>query len=255
MTRTTSPYHRWHTVGGWKLFTQVFPAPAQRSAIPIVLVHGLGVSGRYMLPLAERLATSNSVFVPDLPGFGRSDKPPRALSVGALSDLLAGWLEEVGIEQASFLGNSMGCQVIVDLALRYSQHVHSAILVGPTIDRVGHTFARQMWRALWDLVGEPWSLWAILMVDYWATGTRRLIDTLHLALSDPVLEKFRHMNVPTLVVRGGRDPIAPQRWVEEVVDLLPQGRLAVIQSGTHATNYSAPDELAAVALTFMADIK
>ena len=37
---------------------------------PVVLLHGYGVSGAYMLPLAESLAPSFSVLVPDLPGFG-----------------------------------------------------------------------------------------------------------------------------------------------------------------------------------------
>ena len=47
---------------------------------PVVLVHGFGVSGRYMLPLAEALARWFSVFVPELPGNGRSEKPPTPLA-------------------------------------------------------------------------------------------------------------------------------------------------------------------------------
>jgi pimeloyl-ACP methyl ester carboxylesterase len=148
----------------------------------------------------------------------------------------------------------LGCQVIVDPAVRYPRQVRAAILVGPTVDRVDHTFARQLWRAVRDLLREPWSLWPILVLDYWATGTKRLLDTCRLALSDPVQEKFRHMNVSTLIVRGGRDTIAPQRWVEEVVKLLPCGQLAVIPSGTHATNYSAPDELARIVSDFIANL-
>jgi pimeloyl-ACP methyl ester carboxylesterase len=60
------------------------------------------------------------------------------------------------------------------------------------------------------------------------------------------------MHVPTLVVRGSRDPIVPQRWVEEVVTLLPDGELAVIENGTHATNYSTPDALSQIASAFIA---
>jgi len=57
---------------------------------PVVLVHGLGLSGRYMLPVAERLARHNlQVYLPDLPGFGDSDKPDAALDVSRLADALA----------------------------------------------------------------------------------------------------------------------------------------------------------------------
>ena len=45
-----------------------------------VLVHGLGMSCRYMLPMAELLAASGTVHVPDLPGFGRSGKPAHPLT-------------------------------------------------------------------------------------------------------------------------------------------------------------------------------
>jgi pimeloyl-ACP methyl ester carboxylesterase len=38
----------------------------------VVLVHGLGLSGRYMLPVAEPLAPRYPVYMPDLPGFSAS---------------------------------------------------------------------------------------------------------------------------------------------------------------------------------------
>ena len=243
----------WQLVSGLKMRARVFSNHQTGPTVPIVLLHGLGVSSRYMLPTADRLARRYEVFVPELPGFGASDKPPRALGIPALADLLSMWLEAVGITQAVFLGNSLGCQVIVDLTVRYPHQVHSAILVGPTVDSVGHTMPRQLWRGFCDLFLEPWSLWPILARDYWAMGTKRLLETFRFALDDPVQEKFARMHVPTLVVRGGRDPIAPQRWVEQVVRLLPFGRLVVVQNGTHATNYSAPDELARVTSEFIAN--
>ena len=51
------------------------------AAGPFVLVHGVGVSGRYMLPVARVLARDHSVYVPDLPGYGKSGRPPRATGI------------------------------------------------------------------------------------------------------------------------------------------------------------------------------
>ena len=42
---------------------------------PVVLVHGYGVSSAYLLPLARALAGRCAVYVPDLPGHGRSEDP------------------------------------------------------------------------------------------------------------------------------------------------------------------------------------
>jgi alpha/beta hydrolase fold len=59
---------------------------------PVVLVHGLVVASDYMLPTAERLAVHFPVYAPDLPGFGRSAKPPRAFDIIELADALAAWI-------------------------------------------------------------------------------------------------------------------------------------------------------------------
>ncbi len=238
-------------VNGLKIHTRISRNQAPTAAMPVVLVHGLGASGRYMIPTAERLAPHHPVFVPDLPGFGASDKPPRALTVPEMADELIAWMSAIGLESAAFLGNSLGCQVIVDLAARYPAHVQRAILVGPTFDTVGRTMPRQILRGCRDLLGEPWSLWWILAGDYFITGTVRMIRVLRYALDDPIERKLHCVQAPTLVVRGSRDPIAPQRWIDEMVEALPAGRSATIPGGTHAANYSAPDQLVELVREFL----
>src|SRR5213593_2730802 len=79
---------RWLEVFGLGIHTRVGGQGA-----PVVLVHGYGVSGRYMLPLARSLAPFVSVFAPDLPGYGRSQRPPSPLGVADLAAALAGWLD------------------------------------------------------------------------------------------------------------------------------------------------------------------
>src|SRR5213596_2744718 len=60
---------------------------------PVVLVHGYGVSGAYMLPLERSLAGSFTAFVPDLPGQGKSEQIRGPRSMGDLADALGGWLD------------------------------------------------------------------------------------------------------------------------------------------------------------------
>ncbi len=111
---------------------------------PIVLVHGLGVSGRYLLPTAERLAPFHPVYVPDLPGFGKSAHPPRALDIPELTDALAAWMDTFHLADACLVGNSLGCQFIVDLALRYPRLIRWAVLIGPTMDPRGRTLLTEL---------------------------------------------------------------------------------------------------------------
>lgn len=109
--RTRGPETTLTVVDGLRMHGRVSEGPATDGP-PIVLVHGLVVSGRYMVPLLEELGRSHAVYAPDLPGFGRSEGPARALDVIGLSDALAAWMWSAGLSRAAFVGNSMGCQVI-----------------------------------------------------------------------------------------------------------------------------------------------
>jgi 2-hydroxy-6-oxonona-2,4-dienedioate hydrolase len=203
------------------------------------------------LPTLVRLAKDFTVLAPELPGFGKSDKPSHVLDISELADVLAEWMSAVDIPSAVFLGNSLGCQVIVDLAARHPLLVDGVILVGPTVDTTGHTMIQQLWRGLRDLMHEPWSLWRILARDYLRSGTRRIYQTFRFALHDDVLKKCPTIVAPTLIVRGGYDAIAPARWVEEIANRVPNGRVVTIAGATHAANYSAPDDLVRVAREFL----
>ncbi len=116
-------------------------------SIPVVLVHGLVVSGRYMVPLLDELARSHAVYAPDLPGFGRSEGPAHAPDVEGLADALAAWMRAVGLSGAALVGNSMGCQVTVELALRHPELVERVVLQGPTMDPRARSAHRQIWGA------------------------------------------------------------------------------------------------------------
>ncbi len=210
----------------------------------LILVHGLVVSSRYMVPIAELLSAHYRVYAPDLPGFGKSGKPPHVLSLLELSNTLAAWMQEASLERAAFLGNSFGCQIIADLSVRHPERVERAVLQGPTMDPRGRTVLRQIGGFLLDMPQEPLSLLAIELLDYLSAGTVRSWRTFRYALEDRIEGKLPNMSVPTLVVRGSRDRIVSQCWAEEVTSLLPLGRLVVIPGAAHTANYGWPLEFA-----------
>jgi pimeloyl-ACP methyl ester carboxylesterase len=218
---------------------------------PVVLVHGLVVSGRYMVPLLDELARSHAVYAPDLPGFGRSEGPAHALDVVGLADALAAWMRASGLGGAALVGNSMGCQVITELVLRHPGLAGRVVLQGPTMDPRARSAPRQMWRLLLDTTREPPSLIAIEGLDLLRAGVGRSWRTFQHALGDPVEERLPKVRVPALVVHGSRDRISPRGWAEEVARLLPDGRLVVLPGAAHAANYSAAADFARVVRAFL----
>jgi 2-hydroxy-6-oxonona-2,4-dienedioate hydrolase len=242
---------RWVRVGEHRIHTRVsVPAAAHAGKPTLVLVHGLVISSLYMVPTAVRLAPFFRTLAPDLPGFGKSSKPREVLDIPALADALNDWMEAVGLETAVLVGNSLGCQISVDVAARYPSRVQAMVLAGPTMDPEARTAPQQIGRWLLDWLQERPSLAAAHARDYYEAGLRRAWRTFRHALNDPIEQKLPHVRAPTLVLRGSRDPIVPQRWVERATALLPRGRETVIPGGPHVVNYTTPLEFSRIVRGF-----
>lgn len=207
-----------------------------------------------MAPTAERLAGRYPVFAPDLPGYGLSEDPMHVLDVSELAEFLAGWMTQRRIERAVLVGNSFGCQIIAELALRYPSRVSHAVMIGPTADASARTKARHIWRLARDLLHEPFMLWLLQGRDYLRFGLRWQWQTLRYMLDDRIEDKLPLLRMPVLLVRGEHDPIAPQGWVERLAQLTPDGSLAVVPGAGHAVNYSAPDALAGLIEVFLSGV-
>lgn len=217
----------------------------------MVFVHGLGVSSRYMIPTMRLLAAEYAVYGPDLPGYGRSDKPGRVMGIPELADALVGWMDAVGLGRAAMVCNSMGCQVAVDVAVRYPARVDRLVLSGPTIDPAARSPFVLVWRLVRDAFEEDPALFLVAGGDYVRAGPLRVMRTLQLAMGDPVQEKLGQVGAPALVVRGSLDALAPQAWSERVAALLPRGRLVVIRGAPHGVNFSAAGKFAKVIRVFL----
>lgn len=240
----------WREVNGRRMFART--AGLREHAGPaVVLVHGLGVSGRYMIPTARALAPRVPVYVPDLPGFGQSEKPERVLNTAELADNLAAWMDAADLSEAVLVGNSFGCQILLEFALRHPARAKRLVLQGPTMDRHARTTWQQFGRLLVDTFREPPTQPLVVFFDYLVCGPVRFWRTFRIALADRPEEKLARVGVPTLVVRGSRDPIVSQRWAEEMAAGLPCGRLVIIPGGPHTVNYARPADFVRVMLPFL----
>ena len=239
----------WTMVAGVRVHARVATRQGRRSSV--VLVHGLAVSHRYLMPTARLLAAHHNVYVVDLPGFGLSGDPGPALDVPEHAAALAQWLDAHELGPAVLLGNSFGCQVLVELVTREPQRCAALVLSGPTIDPHGRTAARQITRGLRDLLHEDPLQVAILARDVLDAGPARVWATLRAALRDPIETKLPQVTVPTLVLRGALEPIVPTRWAREATDLIPDADLAELSGSPHNSVYVTAEALVAEVLRFL----
>lgn len=240
----------WFFTRRYKIHARV--ASDSRSAeIPVVLVHGLGMSSRYMAPLGRHLAADFLVFAPDLPGFGLSEKPSHSLTVAELADALSEFLDAAGLTRANFVGNSLGCEILVEFARRHPDRTHKLVLQGPTPDPEERSTPAKVLLFLVTAFFERWSIIWVAMGDYLRCGISRYVSTFRSMVDHRIAEKLPCVTAPALVVWGTRDFVISRDAVRKVADLLPNGRLIVVDGAAHGMNYSHPREFAQAILPFL----
>ncbi len=244
---------RWTRVDGVDIF---YRESAEPPDAPVMLhLHGFGLSGRYLLPTAERLMNDFRTFVPDLPGYGRSGKPAKALDVPGLAHTALRFLDDRGVESATLVGNSMGCPVILEFAHQYPDRISRAILVSPAGGMHNQPLARAISQLTVDGGREPRQMMGIAAPDYLRFGVSSTVKMFRSLTRYPSLERLLELQIPTLAVIGSRDPLmpAPKRLQAIAAQTDNSVLLVVIDGAAHAINFSHPGELANVIRSFMAD--
>lgn len=219
---------------------------APQGTRPFVLVHGIGVSSRYFGPAAAELAKLGTVYVVDLPGYGASPDPGRDVTIADHAAVLAHHLQAAGIENPVLVGHSMGVQVITRLAADFPGLTDRLVLMGPTMDPRARTFAKASFRLVRDMLREPVRSNLIVLTDYlFRCGVPYYFRQLPHLLNDPIEERLPSLQAKTIVIRGDRDPIAPQEWATAVAAHASGAKLHTVK-GPHVVMFTDPVSVAAL---------
>src|SRR6202521_36669 len=97
---------------------------------PVLFIHGLGSSGyiewRFNL---ETLSDRHRVYAPDLPGFGRTEKPRARYGIPYFTRFIERYMEDRGLRSAAVVGASLGGRIALELALENPRLVRKLVLV------------------------------------------------------------------------------------------------------------------------------
>jgi pimeloyl-ACP methyl ester carboxylesterase len=212
----------------------------------VLLVHGIGVSGRYFAPLVHALSGTHHVTVPDLPGFGSSSRPRPALSIIEQAIALETALHLKDRTGLVVLGHSMGSQVATELAARNPGLARGLILIGPVTEPPAHP-VRQFWRLMRDLPREPARINAVVLRDYVRGGVRSFASTLPRMLEYPLAERLSAVSAPLVLMRGEHDPISSLPFLHRLAAAAPGGaRVVQIPGAAHVAMTVRPDLVADV---------
>ncbi len=122
-------------VGGLRIATAMNDAPrAQMARTPLIVLPAANHPWQDYRLILERFAPERRVFALDWPGFGASDKPAPsdfAYSIHSYAEILAGWMDSLGIARAVLAGNSAGAGAAIQYAAAHRQRALGLLLVAP----------------------------------------------------------------------------------------------------------------------------
>lgn len=204
-----------------------------------LLVHGIGVGCRYFARLIPLLEERGTVVTVELPGFDHAPKSRDVLTVEDHADLLAELLREQG-DRVVAVGHSMGAQIVADLAARHADVVAAVALLGPVTDPRERTAWQQGLRLAQDTLMEPPGANRVVFTDYARTGPARYFRTLPSMLHYDLEAVLPRIAIPSLVLRGSRDPICRHDFAARLAALLPAGRLVEVPGAPHVEMWLRP---------------
>lgn len=242
---------------------------------PVVLLHGLGATNASMLPTMHDLAADHRVIAPDLPGFGDSAKPVRAYHARFFSRWLVSLLDELGIERAHLVGNSMGGRIAIEVGLSHPDRVERLALFAPAVAfRRLRQFVPLVRLLRPELAAVPMVVprsTVIGALEQMFSRGDRLQQAWYHAATDEFLRVFssrrgriaffsaareiyldhpfgergfwsrlRGLSRPALFVWGDRDPLVPARFARHVEAGVPGARSVVLPDCGHVPQFEHP---------------
>lgn len=238
---------------------------------PLLLIHGLGSSGRDWEQQIEAFSDHFQVIVYDARGHGKSEKPPGPYSVPLFAKDCAELLNVLGFNQVHVVGISMGAMIALQLAVDYPELVQDMVIINTGPDLVVRSTKDLilLWQRLIIVkllgmrkMGEVLSKRLFpkpdqealrdIFVERWAENDPRAYNlTLKGLVGWSVVEKLSSISCPTLVVAAYQD-YTPLEAKTTIVDQIPNAQLVVMEDAHHAAPMEYPDQFNQILRGFLA---
>jgi pimeloyl-ACP methyl ester carboxylesterase len=229
----------------------------------LVLDHDIGTPG--WVAFYEELARHFTVYVPEHPGFGRSERPAWMRSVREMAIVYLWLLREMGLERIAAVGLGFGGWIAADIAMMSHRQFSKMVLVNPmgiqpergeildqfiinTIDYIRAGFADQG-KYLMVFAEKP----GIEQLEAWEINREM---TTRIAWKPYMFEQAmphlaRAIGTPTLILHSRQNRIVPANCAERYAASIPGARLRMLDGCGHFAELEKPEELANLVRDFV----
>ena len=249
------------------------------SGSPVVLIHGAGLDSA-LLSWAEvigPLGASHQVFAPDLPGYGRSDRPVMQYTVEFYIKFVKNLLDELHLEKVSLVGLSLGGAIALGLTLEMPGRIEKLVLVSSygiqdktAAHRLSYLYVHLPYLdelSYW-LMGRSRGLirWSLLAGIIYSPEhlTEELIEQVYRAAREPgagkafisvqrndmqwnglrsdFRQRLSEIRRPTLLIHGREDTAVPLDYAKSAQRSIAGSKLYIMEGCRHWPQREKPGE-------------
>jgi pimeloyl-ACP methyl ester carboxylesterase/mannose-6-phosphate isomerase-like protein (cupin superfamily) len=245
---------------------------------PVVLVHGLGLSGALWNRFCDAFGRGRTVVRVDLRGAGRSREVERTeLTLAGWAADLGAVVDGLGLERPAIVGHSLGASIALKHALERPDGVGALVLIGGEADL--SNLAPRMLQSAERIESMGLERW---IADFWSKNPP--FSELSLEREPSILDEYRDLLLendpvdyvrqcraiaaaeslsarlgeighPVLVVVGGLDDRTLPEHGRELARALPNSRLVELPDVGHSIPLEAPEATAEAVAGFLADVE
>jgi pimeloyl-ACP methyl ester carboxylesterase len=251
--------------------------------IPLLLIHGFGAGMWVWEKQIDILSQFYRLYLLDLIGHGFSDRPRISYTSEAYLQFLKDFMDGVGVEKATLIGNSMGGGLAWAGAIAFPERVHKLILINTIPPDVLTQVKNESFRTLAAIKDIPFLPYLVI-----ASRSRHSIKrVLHECVSDESLltqevidrqyqlsrirespwvlystlknakealtfkDVLSSISHPTLLIWGEKDRIFPPPVGEGLHRAIPGSEFRLIKGSGHIPMWETPDEVNQIILSFL----
>ena len=238
----------------------------------LVLLHGLGASAERWLRVIPDLTKHFRVIVPDIIGFGYSDKPTVEYTMEFFIKFFENFLKNLDIDKLNIVGSSFGGHLATEFAIRYNDRVEKLVLAAPAgmmrtstrhLDQyimaaLYPTYENAL-RAFIEMAYDPSIVTEDTIKDF--VNRMRLPNAkysfmstlLGMRDSPPLPGRLSNILSPTLLVWGDNDRTIPLDYSQKYTKEIPHSALVVIRNCGHTPYVEKSTEFNRAILRFLKD--
>jgi pimeloyl-ACP methyl ester carboxylesterase len=236
----------------------------------LVLIHGLGASAERWEKVIPLFAKHFRVIIPDLIGFGYSDKPLADYTLDFFSSFLEKFFAAANIQNPILIGSSLGGQIAVEYTAEHSQNVEKLILISPSgvMKKSTPALDAYIMAALYPNEQNAKNAFELMessgkhidekiineFIERMKLPNAKLAfmsTLLGLKNAKVITPKLQSMITPTLIIWGANDPVIPIQHADEFVASIKDCKFLRMDNCGHTPYVQDPNSFASLVLEFL----